>query len=383
MIAEFEPLPLDRVVNALAMHTDDAVLITEAEPSSLPGPRIVYCNEAFCRMTGFCRDEVTGKTPRILQGPDTDPAHRRVLREALNTWSPVRQEILNYRKDGTPFWVDLSLRPVADETGFFRYWVGVQRDISEHQTRTVALERALEAANAANDAKLRFLATLNHEIRTPMNGVMGMAALMADGELPTAQRARLEVLQRSCVELLTMIDSVLDFAKNEEGLLTYQTAPFDLRRLCEGVVDLCRGQAGPKPVVVRLDWCRSLPGRVVGDEVRMRQVLLNLLGNAAKFTERGAVMLSIVAGPPSEQGQVALAFNVQDSGPGIPTTMLAHIFEPFTQADQTATRAHGGTGLGLPLSRSIARRMGGDVTVSSILGEGSLFTFTVTVKVAD
>jgi PAS domain S-box-containing protein len=375
-------MSLGWVVESLAMHTDDAVLITEAEPIGLPGPRIVYCNEAFSRITGYKSQEVVGQTPRILQGPDTDPAHRQVLRDALATWTPIRQEILNYRKDGTPFWVDLSLRPVADEAGFFRYWVGVQRDTTESRAHTAALERALEIANAANEAKLRFIATLNHEIRTPMNGVMGMAALMADDDLPDAQRARLNILRESCGQLMSMIDNVLDFAKDQEGMLPHTAAPFDLRRLCEGVVDLCRGHAGTKPVVVRLDWCASLPPRVVGDEVRVRQVLLNLLGNAAKFTDRGAVTLSVDATPVDGADHLRLAFIVRDTGPGIPSAHLEKIFDPFTQADQSPTRAHGGTGLGLPISRSIARRMGGDVTVSSQEGKGSVFTFTGKMRAA-
>lgn len=379
MIGEVEPLPLDWVINSLAMHTDDAVLITRAEPLGLPGPEIVYCNDAFCAMTGYTRDEVIGQTPRMLQGPGTNPEHKMALREALAAWKPVRQEILNYTKSGLPFWVDLSLRPVADETGFYHYWVGVQRDTTKQRAQREALERALEAANAANEAKMRFIATLNHELRTPMNGVMGMAALMADDELSDAQRERLRILRESCASLLGMIGNVLDFAKEQEGKLDYKHAPFDVRRLCESVTDLCRSHVGRKPVILRLDWDKSAPINVLGDEVRTRQILLNLVSNGAKFTERGAVTLSVEAMPMLDEGQAMLRFVVRDTGPGIDQALHASIFDPFTQADQSDTRAHGGTGLGLPISRSIARRLGGDITVSSAKGEGAVFVFELPV----
>jgi PAS domain S-box-containing protein len=382
VVVNRQEMPLSAVIANLGMHTDDAIVVTRAEPMSAPGPEIVFVNPAFERMTGYGAAEMIGATPHKLHGPDTDPEAQRRIGAALRAWRPVRQEVLNYRKDGRPFWVDLSIRPVADESGWFHYWVAIQRDVTEKHLQEERLRRALDAAETAGRAKMQFIATLNHEIRTPMNGIAGMAALMDAGHLSDDQRARLSVIRQCTRHLMDVVGAVLDFSKLEAGDGRLEPRAIDLRAVCEAVVELCRGQVGDKPVRVRLDWPSEERLQVAVDATKLRQILMNLLGNAAKFTDAGEVVLQVAAAPPAADGSRALRFSVIDDGPGVPADAAATIFEPFTQADQSETRRHGGAGLGLTICRRLARQMGGDVTLRHGDGPGACFDLRLTLQAA-
>ncbi len=253
------------------------------------------------------------------------------------------------------------------------------RDLSEANTeltRTIAaLGREKEAAEAANRAKSRFLANMSHEIRTPMHGVLGMCELLITSPLDERQKEVATTIDRSARQLLEIIDDILDISKIEAGRLVIARDPFDLWSAVEDVTDLFRERATRKGLALTCTLAPDLPRWVVGDALRLRQVIGNLLSNAVKFTERGRVDLTGTTAA-IEAEAVELRFTVRDTGIGLAPDTIARLFQPFAQADDTTTRRYGGTGLGLAISRHLARSMDGDLTVESRPGAGATFAFT-------
>ncbi len=232
-------------------------------------------------------------------------------------------------------------------------------------------EQALRAAEHASRVKSQFLANMSHEIRTPLNGILGMTELLGESALDEKQRFQLDVVRRSGDHLLVLINDILDFSKIEAGKLAMERAPFDLRRTVADVADLLSPVAHDREIAFEVNVDERVPHWVVGDASRVKQVLGNLIGNAIKFTDRGGVWLTVGTG---EDGR--LRFEVKDSGVGIAAADRDSIFDAFRQADDSALRRHGGTGLGLTISRQLARAMGGDIECTSEPGKGSVFRFT-------
>ena len=232
------------------------------------------------------------------------------------------------------------------------------------------------AAEAANAAKSQFLANMSHELRTPMNGVLGMLDLLTHEQLPKIASDYVQVAHRSGLFLLELIAGILDFSQIESGRIVLTEQVFDMRVLVEEVVAMLSSTARAKNIPVKLAIAPNLAPFYLGDPVRLRQVVVNLLGNAIKFTERGQVEISVYLAEGGAQQHV-LRVDVRDSGVGIEAEQLSQIFEPFTQADVSSTRRFGGTGLGLTIARNLVTLMGGEITVESTLGTGSVFSFTV------
>jgi len=351
---------------AHAFEAQEAIFVTDHEA------RILRVNRAFSKITGYQPDEVLGANPRLLKSGRQDAEFYRALWDRLKREGHWEGEIENRRKNGEVFPEWLSITAVRDGQGRVNNYVAHFIDISAQKRAQLALEQAVEKAERANEAKSRFLATMSHEIRTPLNAIINMNDLLLETHLDSDQLAYAVTASEAGRNLLSIVNSILEFSKIEAGRIEQHPEPCDPEEVAYGVLRLLAARAVARGDELTLFVDPQTPTKFRTDPGLLRQILLNLVGNAIKFTENGSVRLGIhLEGGGGDVSWVR--FEVIDTGIGIPEDKQAALFAEFTQVDDSHTRRYGGTGLGLAISRSLAQLLGGDVGCESTPGQGSLF----------
>ncbi len=378
-----------RKLSLVASKTDNPVLIGS------PDGRIEWANEAFCRVMEYQLDEVVGKNPgHFMIGPDTNPRTVARIRSAMARGQGISTDVVNYSKSGRKYHLHLEIQPVRGATGEIENFIAVETDITARVETEAQLRRAKQDADDASRAKSEFLASMSHEIRTPMNGVIGMTSLLMETTLTAEQRDFVNTIRTSGEALLTIINDILDFSKIESGKMELERAPFELALCVEEALDLFALQASAKKLELGYNTEPDVPVWILGDVTRLRQVIVNLVNNAVKFTPSGSISLEIrrATRAPTPLGfdpglvpdpaRVILEFTVRDTGIGIPPDRLDRLFKAFSQVDSSTTRKYGGTGLGLAICQRLTELMGGGIRVESAAGQGSAFIFTLQTEAA-
>jgi len=365
-----------RKLSLVASKTDNAVVIADASGN------IEWVNESFSRLTGRPLAEVV-RRPLLehIAGTDQDPSAPDRLMNALTTGTGATTDAVQLTADGARLHIHLELQPVVGEEGYLENFIAIATNITARIETEVQLRRAKEEADAASRAKSEFLASMSHEIRTPMNGVIGMTSLLLDTDLNPEQRDYVSTIRTSGDALLSIINEILDFSKIESGRMELEHQPFELAQCVEEAVDIFSAQAAAKNIELAYFIDPAVPACIQGDITRLRQVLVNLMNNAIKFTPQGFVTIEVgvVSDNPARpaEGNLLIDFYVTDTGIGIPADRQHLLFQPFTQVDSSTTRKFGGTGLGLAICHRLCQMMGGSIAVQSTPGQGSRFHFCI------
>lgn len=363
-----------KMLTALVNKTENSVIMTDM------AGYILDANDRTCEIFGFPFEELVGKDFSVLRDKALNEEEVQFGLSQLKRDKFWNSEVRMLRKDGSSFHAYISISMLkSSDVGILVYRV---RDITVTKNFEQELIQAREEAEEAVKAKGNFLATMSHEIRTPLNGVIGTASLLERTALQTEQKDYVQTILNSSQSLLVLLNDILDFSKIESGKMQLKPIACDLRNEVLSVSELLRPHAVSKNLKFAVDIDKDIPEQVVVDTMRLKQVLLNLLGNAIKFTDKGSVQLSCSIVRRLKE-EIELKFIVSDTGLGISQDELSLLFQSFSQVHQSANRRYGGTGLGLAISKDLAELMGGNISVESKVGEGSTFQFTILVKSAE
>jgi two-component system, sensor histidine kinase and response regulator len=348
-----------------------AVIITDLDGI------IEFVNPAFEITTGYTKEEAIGHGINILKSGAMPASYYEQLWKTILRGEKWDGDVINRRKDGQHYNAHHTIASFPDEKGNIKGFVGIQMDITEQYHAREELLKAKETAEVATKAKSDFLANMSHEIRTPMSAIIGMSHLLNQTRLDSRQQDYLGKIDVSARSLLDIINDILDFSKIEAGMLELEQIDFRLDTVLEKLANIVSILAEEKRLDVFFSTEPELPEILVGDPLRLGQVLLNLVNNAIKFTEKGQIVLQVTWSGESKPGKsCCLKFTIQDTGIGMSTEQAKTLFAPFTQADISSTRTYGGTGLGLAICSQLVQLMGGEISVESTPGKGSIFSFT-------
>ena len=355
--------------------------------------RLTFGNKMFCDVIGRTPEELYGQTDFDLFPPDLAQKYRRDDLRVMQSSEVLEDDEEISHEDGSRVFIQVLKAPIRDSDGNVIGIQGMFWDVTARRLAEEALREAKIAADAANKAKSSFLANMSHEIRTPMNAIIGMTELLLDTRLEQSQRELLTIIQDSGDALLSVINDILDFAKIEAGKFELNSMPFDFRESLGDTMRMLSPRANRNSIELAYRVAADVPRRLIGDPIRLRQVIINLVGNAIKFTEVGEVVVSVELATPralsamessaGSNDEVMLRLSVRDTGIGIPPEKLEVIFEEFQQADVSTTRSYGGTGLGLAITGRLIGLMGGTVNAESEVGKGSVFHATAKFGVAE
>eukprot|EP01119_Soliformovum_irregulare_P024901 TRINITY_DN9042_c0_g1_i4.p1 TRINITY_DN9042_c0_g1~~TRINITY_DN9042_c0_g1_i4.p1 ORF type:complete len:794 (+),score=177.14 TRINITY_DN9042_c0_g1_i4:95-2383(+) len=341
---------------------------------------IIFANEGMERITGYSAAEAMKMPFDFLHGVGTQASAKEQFKKALESDQNSTLEMVSYKKDATIFWNFLRITPIF-EAGEIMAYFGVLSDVTERKVVEIELERTKRIAEKATETKSAFVANMSHEMRTPLNAIYASSGLALETRPNPETKELLDMIHTSAHVLLALVDDVLDFSKIEAEKIELKPARFHLRECIETVIDMVNVKATSKNLEMGYTVHPSVPQIIFADEIRIRQILTNLLSNAVTFTVQGSIQILVEAKRVNES-RYRFDWMIKDTGPGIDPSNQLRLFEVFSQVDDSRTRRHGGTGLGLAISKRLARLMGGDVWVKSKLGEGSVFGFSILIDVA-
>jgi two-component system sensor histidine kinase/response regulator len=351
-------------------HSQESIVVTNTSA------RIIDCNPATGILTGYSREALIGNNPSMLSSGTHSPGFYKHLWQTLISGQVWQGTFHNRHADGTSYWVETSISPIKNQTGKIVQYIAVSRDITRKKMQLEALRQAKREALAASVAKSEFVANISHEIRTPMNAILGFTDLCLESSPSTIQKKYLGNVKESARSMLRLINEILDFSKIEAGKLALEAIPFDLKNEMNMVATMAQQLINTNKVTLDLEYNTDFNAKIIGDALRLRQVLTNLAGNAVKFTNQGKIVIAVIE-KHLDSKQVELEFRISDTGIGMDQEKLDSIFHPFSQADSSTTRKFGGTGLGLTISSQLIQKMGGTISVESEPGVGSTFSFSL------